>query len=190
MRGSLVARDLRFIVDFNPAAVAAYRLIGYRGAEKTEDALVPSGADLASGQSITALYEIIPVGAKDGKRLVGVADWQPAGAPEHSGDKLLFARLTYRLPGETRRVDRQMLVSDDGSALDAMPDDFRFAAAVAACGLLLDRAPGLEDFRFSDVLELATSSSDFDPDGRRAEFLGLVKQAALVAGEVVDGVRG
>lgn len=181
--GSLVAQDVRLQVRFNPGAVHAYRLIGYRGAEQGQHAIVPRGADLANGQAITALYEIVPVGAGGDASLADRADWKAAGARESLGSNLLEASVIYRLPGESRQVRREMVVSDNGRELETMPDDFRFAAAVAACGMLLDRAPGLEDYQFSDVLDLAASSMGRDLDGRRSEFLGLVKRAALVAGE-------
>jgi hypothetical protein len=176
----LVARDLRLVLDFNPSRVAAFRLVGNRGAVPAAGA-DPSGTTLVAGDVATVLYEIIPVGAEP---VAAAGGWTTAGDGDGSHDgQLLAAQVRYQVPGRLTRSDQQVLVGDEPLPWEAMPEDFRFAAAVAACGLLLERAPGLGGLRFHDVHRLAATAVGHDPDGRRAEFLGLVKQAARIAGE-------
>lgn len=177
---SLAVRDLRLLVDFNPTLVSAYRLVGYGGSEPLSESsnLGPlRGADLLAGQSITAIYEIVPTGQmKPGRAERDKIRWQKTGTANRgrAPDELLAARINYRLPARDREFKEQTFVhlNQPGAALPN--DEFEFAAAVAACALLLDRAPGMQHYRLEDALALAQSNLGPDPDGRRAEFVRLL----------------
>jgi len=176
-----VARDVRLVMDFNPTRISAFRLIGYKGGGSSPRLVELQGVDLARGQSATALYEVIPVSAAGSWQGGG---WQEAVAgPLDPSSHLLAARVVYRRPGHPEPTDFQVVVPDSDPWMGEVSSDFRFAAAVAACGMILDHSPGIGNYRFDDVLELASTSLDHDPDGRRAEFVALVKHAASMARE-------
>lgn len=177
---SIAVSDLRLLLDFNPSLVSAYRLVGYGGTEPIADQppFGPlRGADLLAGQSITAIYEIVPAGQlKPARADREKARWQKTGTATfgHASDELLAARINYRLPGRTREFNEQTVVRLNESKSPLAQDDFEFSAAVAACALLLERAPGMQHYRMEDALALAQSNVGSDPDGRRAEFIRLL----------------
>lgn len=172
--------DLRLMLDFNPSLVSAYRLVGYGGSDPesaTSRSGTRRGADLLAGQSITAIYEIVPAGKKaSGRGERGQTRWQSTGraGPDRSNDELLATRLSYRLPGRDKTFEEQTVVSVNDSRTGLPRGDFEFSAAVAACALILDRAPGMQHYRIEDALALARSSMGNDPDGRRSEFVRLL----------------
>ncbi|MFM7181691.1 MAG: YfbK domain-containing protein [Verrucomicrobiales bacterium] len=177
---SLAVRDLRLLIDFNPSLVSAYRLVGYGGSEP-----IPNqpplgqlrGADLLAGQSITAIYEIVPTGpAKSSWVERDKARWEKTAGVNRgrAPDELLVSRINYRLPGRDKEFKEQTFVHLNDSKTPLPRDDFEFSAAVAACALLLDRAPGMQHYRMEDALALARSNIGPDPDGRRAEFIRLL----------------
>ena len=177
---SIAVSDLRLLLDFNPNLVSAYRLVGYGGSESIpgESTLSPlRGADLLAGQSITAIYEIVPAGQmKPARADREKTRWQKTGSMNRNraSDELLAARINYRLPGRAKQYNEQTIVQLHESSSALPTDDFEFSAAVAACALLLDRAPGMQHYRMEDALALAQSNLGPDPDGRRAEFIRLL----------------
>ncbi len=176
-----VARDVRLVMDFNPTRISAFRLIGYKGGGSSPRLVEVQGVDLMRGQSATVLYEVIPVSAAGSWQGSG---WQETVAgPLDPSSHLLAARVVYRRPGRPEPADCPVVVPDSDPWMGDVSSDFRFAAAVAACGMILDHSPGIGNYRFDDVLELASTSLDHDPDGRRAEFVALVKYAAWMARE-------
>lgn len=177
---SLAVRDLRLLLDFNPSLVSAYRLVGYGGSEPITDEIKINprrGADLLAGQSITAIYEIVPAGkVKSARADRGQTRWQKTGhaSQTRARDELLAARVNYRLPGRAKEIETQTHVSLNDTRSPLARDDFEFSAAIAACALLLDRAPGMQHYRMEDALALAKSNIGSDPDGRRSEFIRLL----------------
>ena len=177
---SLAVSDLRLMLDFNPALVSAYRLVGYGGSESSsgEPSFGPlRGADLLAGQSVTAIYEIVPAGQiKPARAERDKTRWQKTSNARRgrATDELLAARINYRLPGRDKEFKEQTFVHLNDARAPLPRDDFEFSAAVAACALLLDRAPGMQHYRLEDALALAQSHIGRDPDGRRAEFVRLL----------------
>lgn len=175
-----VARDAKAQVEFNPGNVAAWRLIGYEKrlmpAQDFNDDTKDAG-EVGAGQTVTVLYEIVPVGA----RVPGAVDplkYQPTeergsrGVPR--GPELLTVKLRYQRPEGSNSVAKEYPVPDRERELDG---DFRFAAAVAAFGMAL-RDPSWDGGRgFDTALRLAQGSLGEDPGGWRAEFLMLVRKA-------------
>lgn len=173
-----VAKDVKLQVEFNPAQVTAYRLIGYENRrlrdEDFKDDRKDAG-DLGAGHSVTALYEIIPAGASDGAGDVDPLKYQEpksTRAAATSGE-LLTLKLRYKEPDGAQ--SRQLV-----EVLKAGPkppsENFRFAMAVTEFGLLLRDSEFKAGASYDDVVVLAESSLGKDDDGRRAEFLSLVKQ--------------
>jgi Ca-activated chloride channel homolog len=178
-----IAQDVKIQIEFNPARVSEYRLIGYETrALKREDFnndKVDAG-DIGSGHTVTAIYEITPVGAP---KFVDDLRYQkpeaqpapPSGTPGELG----FLKIRYKLPGEeTSKLITTPIAADlERADVQAVPEDVRFSIAVAAFGQLLRGEPYLGAFSFDDVIALAQTARGADPFGYRAEFLNLVRLA-------------
>ncbi len=191
--GSLVtiARDVKVQVDFNPGRVQAYRLIGYTNRalrdQDFNDDRVDAG-EIGAGHSVTALYEIVPVGVAMPDRVDGSKYRRPAqqaADAEAAADlldspELLAVRVRYQPPagGESVRFDTPF--TDAGTGLAESSPDFRFAAAVAGFGMLLRESPHAGTLDWAMVRQLAEPGLAEDPHGDRREFLALVRAAEVV----------
>jgi Ca-activated chloride channel family protein len=183
MGGTLVtiAKDVKVQVEFNPSRVRAYRLIGYENrllrdedfADDTKDA-----GDIGSGHSVTALYEVIPVGVES-DALVREPEplryQEPRPAAPVASDELLSVQVRYKRPEDDRSQLLALPVVDSGDRAESL--DFRFQAAVAEFGLLLRRSPHRGAADFGRVFEAARSSLGQDREGYRSEFVLLVERA-------------
>ncbi len=189
MGGTLVtiAKDVKIQVEFNPSRVAAYRLIGYENrllaAQDFNDDTKDAG-ELGAGHSVTALYEVVPVGAETEVVVPGVDPLRyqrPSAGGAADNEELLFVKLRYKEPTGTESRLLERAVGD----IDAeTSDDFRFSAAVAAWGMLLRSSEHCGDFTLADVSSLARGALGDDPNGYRADFLALLDRARSV--EVLD----
>lgn len=183
-----IAKDVKVQIEFNPAVVAEYRLIGYENRllarEDFNDDRVDAG-DIGAGHSVTALYEIALVGSSgagvDPLRYGGPVEYlEPQETGRHGPDQeFAFIKLRYKAPeGERSRRLEIPLASD---MLHEAPaegsEDFRFAAAVAAFGQLLRGGDYMDSFDYADVLELAQGARGRDAYGYRINFLDLVQIA-------------
>lgn len=185
-----IAHDVKIQVEFNPARVAEYRLIGYetRHLEREDfnNDVVDAG-DIGAGHTVTALYEITPAGSD--ARLIDPLRYRSAvaTAADH-GDEIAFVRLRYKRPGEqeSRLIERAVRGADAVARLDDASADFRFAAAVAGFGQLLRGGGGggryTGDFDYADVVRLARAARGDDAFGYRGEFVSLAGTAAALAG--------
>ncbi|MGD2133450.1 MAG: VWA domain-containing protein [Maricaulaceae bacterium] len=184
MAGALfpIANDVKIQVEFNPARVAEYRLIGYETRmlrrEDFNNDQVDAG-EIGAGHEVTAVYEIAAPDS-DGRR---IEESRYAAQPELSGvygDEIGFLRVRYKLPGEdeSRLIEQPITHADQGYAsIDEAPQETRWVAAVAAYGQLLRRDPYTGEFDFGDVIELAQSARGEDAFGYRAEFVQLARLA-------------
>ncbi|WDI32746.1 VWA domain-containing protein [Hyphococcus flavus] len=178
-----IAKDLKFQVEFNPAVVAEYRLIGYEtrllNREDFNNDQIDAG-DIGSGHTVTALYELALVGSD--ARLIDELRYQPAPAAVGSADEFAFVRLRYKLPdeNESRLIEQVVPSSDAYEGLAAAPRDARFAAAVAAFGQKLQRAGYTDDYSYDAIVDLAQDAKGDDPFGYRAEFVNLVRAASKI----------
>ncbi|WP_337660336.1 vWA domain-containing protein [Anderseniella sp. Alg231-50] len=181
-----IAKDVKLQLEFNPATVSEYRLIGYEtrllNREDFNNDKVDAG-DIGAGHSVTALYEITPAGAEG--RLVDDLRYQTESAkPEaDSADEYAFMKIRYKLPDS----DTSTLItapvtkgSQAASVAQASPDD-RFAASVAAFGQVLRGGRYTGSFSYDDVVALAQSAKGEDRFGYRAEFINLVRLARSAA---------
>lgn len=173
-----IADDVKVQVEFNPAAVAEYRLIGYETrALRREDFnndRVDAG-EIGAGLSVTALYEVTPVGSDAALTdpLRYGDDSQSAG----SAEELAFLRLRYKEPGDSQSklVDQPI-----ANAVTDGDNDARFAAAIAGFGELLRESPYIEDWSFGDAAALAAANRGEDNWGYRSEALRLIRQAGAL----------
>ena len=190
-----IARDVKIQIEFNPAVVAEYRLIGYENRvmsrEDFSNDRVDAG-DIGAGHSVTALYEIALVDGGQRRleplRYAERRNTDPSRAGNH--DEIAFLRLRYKLPESdtSRLIERPVLAGNMIGKLAEPSDDFRFAAAVAAFGQSLRGGRYLEGFSLDDTAELARGARGEDRYDYRGEFLRLVELArALQSGNRGQG---
>jgi Ca-activated chloride channel homolog len=180
--GSLfpIADDVKIQVEFNPAQVSEYRLIGYEtrmlAREDFNNDQVDAG-EVGSGASVTALYEIARVGAAPSSDPLRYGSARPAAAPSA---ELAFLKVRYKLPGGTESVlmQRPITRADVSDSLAAAPESTRWALAVAAFGQKLRGDPWISaDFGWQEVIDLAQGARGTDEFGLRAEFVKLARGA-------------
>jgi Ca-activated chloride channel family protein len=177
-----IAKDVKFQVEFNPSRVSEYRLIGYEtrllNREDFNNDKVDAG-DIGAGHTVTALYEIVPVGSNG--HLMDPLRYGKA-TPVAQGDKtgeIAFLRMRYKLPnGSTSQlIERPITDADTFASLAQAPDDMRFSIAVAGFGQLLRNDPYMKNFGYKDILALADNAKGRDTFGYRSEFVQLVRAA-------------
>jgi Ca-activated chloride channel homolog len=185
-----VAKDVKAQIEFNPATVSEYRLIGYETrALNTQDFnndRIDAG-DIGSGHTVTAIYEITPAGSPaqlvDDLRYAPAADTasdEPAtDAAGPASDEYAFLKLRYKLPDEdtSTRITVPVTTALETPSIEDLPDDYRFAASVAAFGQKLRHDVQVDGYGYGDIVELANSARGADPFGYRSEFVNLVRLA-------------
>ncbi len=179
-----IAKDVKIQVEFNPAAVEAYRLIGYENRVlKNEDFNddTKDAGELGAGHSVTALYEIVPAGTKSGTGgSVDPLKYQARMVKEES-DELLTVKFRYKAAdGDTSRLIVQAL---DNEPSDELSENFRFSAAVAGFGMLLRESAHKGELSWDQVIEMARDARGRDREGYRAEFVRLVERAQLLSAD-------
>ncbi len=182
-----IAKDVKIQVEFNPAKVQAYRLIGYENRMLAAEDFNDDGKDageLGSGHTVTALYEIIPAGVKDDfTKAIGPLKYQSNNrqVTRADSDEIITIKLRYKKPdGDISQLITHT-VMDDQLSIDKTSDNYRFAAAVAEFGLLLRDSEFKQQATYSQVISLAKSAKGRDDNGYRAEFIQLVQAATSLA---------
>jgi len=183
-----IAKDVKIQVEFNPATVAEYRLVGYEtrllNRDDFDNDRVDAG-DVGSGQSVTALYEIVPVG---GPRAIGDLRYsstaqrrvaQPVLASEYG-----FVKIRYKAPDSdiSKLITTPVTKANEVASFDAAGTDQRFSVAVAAFGQKLRDEDATDKLSFDRIAEIASAARGADPYGYRAEFLSLVRLASSLQG--------
>jgi Ca-activated chloride channel family protein len=194
MNGTLVtiAKDVKIQIEFNPAQVSQYRLVGYekrllRSKDFNNDA--KDAGEIGAGHTVTALYEIVPQGGESRDGVEGLKYQPSALRPQRVGNavsrELLTLKLRYKEPaGNTSRL-LEFAVTDTGAGYERASTDFRFAAAVASFGMLLQESEFKGSSTYGGVRELAQSAKGADEAGYRAEFITLVEKAQALQGGMV-----
>ena len=183
-----IAKDVKIQVEWNPAEVAAYRLVGYENRrlehrdfnDDTKDA-----GEIGAGHTVTALYEIVPAGQGVGPEVDPLV-YQSTDAALTSKAKtgeLMTVKLRYKQPSGSKSKLLTVPVEDGDGTLERSSEDFRWAAAVAEMGLLLRGSKWRGKASWSQTHALAQGAIGKDPQGRRAEMLELVRKAAALSGE-------
>ncbi|MEW9805175.1 von Willebrand factor type A domain-containing protein [Mesorhizobium sp. ZMM04-5] len=184
-----IAKDVKIQVEFNPAAVSEYRLIGYEtralAREDFNNDRVDAG-EIGSGHSVTAIYEVTPKGSPaetmDPLRY-GEASTQNGGVA--NADEYAFVKIRYKLPAKdvSTLIEAPVTKANEVASFDAAGADQRFSVAVAAFGQKLRGADQTASFGYDRIAGIASAARGADPYGYRAEFLSLVRLAsALDAG--------
>lgn len=191
-----VAKDVKLQVEFNPAKVAAYRLLGYEDrlmAKEDFNNDAKLGGDMGVGHVVTALYEVIPVGVKDNfSNSVDPLKYQPTQATsiKNASDEIATVKFRYKEPdGEVSKLE-SVVVVDKPEAAAKTSNDFKFAAAVAEYGLLLRNSQYKQHADFDQLISMAKAAKGEDENGYRAEFIrmaestkNLMKSKAVVVAD-------
>jgi Ca-activated chloride channel family protein len=181
-----IAKDVKLQIEFNPSKVKAYRLIGYENRMlKSEDFNNDNkdAGELGSGHTVTALYEIIPMGVNSEFDKIDELKYQTTKVePSTSKSKeLMTVKFRYKKPDE--EVSNLIIHSlvDNQVMLNKTSDDFRWSASVAAFGMLLRESEYIKDFSYDQVVQLAQSAKGEDKEGYRIEFINMAKSFGSTA---------
>ncbi len=169
-----IAKDVKLQVEFNPALVDSYRLIGYENRKmdnKDFDDDKKDAGELGAGHTVTALYEIVP--AKDAAPTTGLKYQDKDMSAAAKSGELLTLKLRYKAPdSDTSQLLSQSLKDRDATWQNST-DNFRWSAAVALFGMLLRDSEFSGDGTYAQVLSMARQAKGDDPDGLRQEFIDM-----------------
>jgi len=179
-----IAKDVKLQIEFNPAYVKAYRLIGYENRvleDRDFNDDKKDAGELGSGRKVTALYEIIPSDSKDDIDEIDSLKYQKTIPQTNSSSgEMMTIKFRYKDPqgGKSKLIVHPLLA---GTTVTMNSDDFRFASAVAEFGMILrdSQFKGTSDYK--QILALARGSKGTDVEGYRAEFIRLVETAEILA---------
>lgn len=193
-----IAKDVKIQLEFNPAVVAEYRLIGYENrALKREDFnndKIDAG-EIGAGHTVTALYEVTlnnsQARAVDPLRYASFKSTKQNSSEIHSNE-LAYLRLRYKEPTDTKSklIEQVIKTSDIETQLANTSNRYRFSASVAGFGQLLRGGKYIEGFSYHDVLELARKSRGDDAFGYRGEFISLVNLARSLSTQSLSSQPG
>ncbi len=174
-----IANDVKIQVEFNPATVAEYRLIGYetralRREDFNNDKI--DAGEIGAGHSVTAIYEVTPVGSP--AVLNDPLRFAPQPSADTGSDELAFLRLRYKEPSEDIS---QLIELSVVPGMGRADEDVRFAAAIAGFGQLLKNGAYTGDWTYADALSLAEANAGDDPFGYRREAMTLMRLAQSLA---------
>jgi Ca-activated chloride channel family protein len=181
-----IAKDVKLQIEFNPAKVKAYRLIGYENRVlKNEDFNndKKDAGDLGSGHTVTALYEIIPVGVESEFYKIDELKYQTTKIEPSAQrtEELMTVKFRYKNPDKD--VSKLIVhpLMDSQVALAKTSENFRWSASVAAFGMMLRESEYCKNFSYDQVVNLAQGSKGEDAEGYRIEFIKMVKSLGAVA---------
>jgi Ca-activated chloride channel homolog len=183
-----IAKDVKIQVEFNPGRIAEYRLIGYetRLLDRSDfnNDRVDAG-DIGSGHTVTAIYEVTLAGSQG--RMIDPLRYPQGGAapatPAAATGEYAFVKVRYKLPSESTShlISHPVTEADVVQDFARLPEDLRFAAAVAGAGQLLKRDAYIKDFTFDAAIEIATNARGADQYGYRNEFVQMLRAAKSAA---------
>ncbi len=190
-----MAKDVKFQVEFNPARVASYRLIGYENrtlaARDFNDDKKDAG-EIGAGHTVTALYEVIPVGEPSVKAQVDPLKYQVAqtlvATPNQNPGELLTLKIRYKKPSAETSEKITVTTQDSLAPFEAASTDFRFSAAVAAFSMVLSGSAQRGNSSLVLAERLAKGALGNDVHGDRKGFLGMVQKAAAFSRPLVSQV--
>ncbi len=180
-----IAKDVKLQLEFNPAKVQAYRLVGYENrilqSEDFNNDRKDAG-ELGSGHTVTALYEVIPVGVKSDVYNIDDLKYQkPTLKTGGPSDELLTIKLRYKKPDSDVSKLITHPLKDSQKSFESTSNNFRWAAAVAGFGMMLRDSEYIVDLSYERVAEIAQSARGKDEEGYRAEFVNMVRSFSLVS---------
>lgn len=183
-----IAKDVKFQIEFNPARVKGYRLVGYENRllndEDFNDDKKDAG-EMGAGHTVTALYEVIPAGSDESLKSIDPLKYQSSSETRKATEEvradlsaeLMTLKLRYKKPDGNTSTKVEIPVKGNVLDLEETSDNFRFSAAIAEFGLILRNSQYKEDASMEHVIAMAKNSRGEDEEGYRSEFLKLVKLA-------------
>ncbi len=178
-----LAKDVKIQVEFNPARVGAYRLIGYENRaladEDFNDDTIDAG-EIGVGHTVTALYEILPAKSNDIPSVDALKYQKVVHESTEYSNELLTVKLRYKPLASDTSLYLEKSVLDNDQSLRATSEDFRFAAAVAAYGMELRGSEYISGYSYTKILGLAKGAKGEDIEGYRAEFIRLLELSELL----------
>jgi Ca-activated chloride channel family protein len=181
-----IAKDVKIQVEFNPRRVSSYRLIGYEdrlmAKEDFNDDAKQAGV-IGAGHAVTALYELVPVGVSESKPGVDPLKYQTPSQPSTNADsdELLTVKIRSKEPEKDKSVLSEFSVKESKEKFNNASQDFRFAASVAAFGMVLRDSPFKGNADLERALEWAKSGKGEDRHGYRQEFIRLIHRAISIS---------
>jgi Ca-activated chloride channel family protein len=179
-----IAKDVKIQVEFNPAKVESFRLIGYENrvmAHRDFNDDRKDAGEIGAGHHVTALYELVPAAGGSPATTSKSLKYQKTTQTTVPSDEALTVRVRYKRPdGEQSQLVERGLV-DAGSDLAQASEDMKLAAAAAGFGMLLRESPHKGNFTYPALLELAEPLVSHDPEGYRHEFVEMIKKARELA---------
>jgi len=182
-----VAKDVKLQIEFNPAKVQAYRLLGYEDRMLNKEDFnndKKDAGDMGSGHTVTALYEIIPAGVKDEfANSVDPLKYQKATPSPvvNNSDEMMTIKFRYKINDSAASKMEYVTIKDQPKEFKSTTADFRFAAAVAEFGMLLRDSQFKQASTYDQVIGIAKASKSADDEGYRSEFVRLAESAKLLA---------
>ncbi|MES2410316.1 MAG: von Willebrand factor type A domain-containing protein [Bacteroidota bacterium] len=180
-KGSMfaIAKDVKIQIEFNPAHVASYRLIGYENRKLNPEDFKNDAIDageLGSGHTVTALYEIIPVGveSKFYNEPTDLKYTKTKETPTKFNDELATVKFRYKKPDGDKSIEMIRVIEDKSNEMANSSNDLKFSSAVAWFGLKLRDSKFVSNKSMSDIKKLAKEGLAFDDQGYRAEFIRLM----------------
>jgi Ca-activated chloride channel family protein len=173
-----IAKDVKIQVEFNPVEVQAYRLVGYENRLLNDEDFTDDTKDageLGSGHTVTAIYEIIPVGVKSPFIKDIPLKYQETKTVNSNNSEIATIKFRYKKPEEGKSLEFAHIIENEAFALEECSDNLRFASSVAMFGMLLRDSEYKNISTYEEVIKLASAARGKDEDGYRAEFIRLVK---------------
>ncbi|GAB5527214.1 MAG: VWA domain-containing protein [Roseivirga sp.] len=180
-----IAKDVKIQVEFNPATVQAYRLIGYENRKLNDEDFnndKKDAGELGAGHTVTALYEIIPVGVKNDFKPLDDLKYQKTEPRKVSGNTtdLMTVKLRYKKPDGDKSILLEQVVKKETVSLTRSSQNLKWSAAVAGFGMLLRDSDFKGELKYRDVIALARSAKGADDQGYRSELIKLMETAELL----------
>jgi len=182
-----IAKDVKIQVEFNPAFVQAYRLVGYENRMLNEEDFkddTKDAGELGSGHTVTALYEIIPVGIKSKfTKDVDSLKYQRTAktTAEESSTEIATVKMRYKKPDGDTSIELQQTIGHKNQLITEASENIKFSTAVAMFGMILRDSEFKGNSKLTDVINLADQAREDDKEGYKAEFVRLVKSSLSLA---------
>ncbi len=173
-----IAKDVKLQVEFNPAKVKAYRLVGYENRMLNDEDFnddTKDAGEMGAGHTVTALYEIIPVGVES-EFLPDVDELKYQSNKMKNSKDIVNVKVRYKQPLGNKSVKFEVPVKNSKSNFNETSDNYRFSASVALFGMLLRDSKYVSHGDYSTVLQMAKEGKGLDKAGYRAEFIELVNK--------------
>ncbi|GLB52571.1 hypothetical protein NBRC110019_16110 [Neptunitalea chrysea] len=175
-----IAKDVKIQIEFNPAKVAQYRLIGYENRKLNNEDFnddTKDAGEIGSGHTVTALYEIVPVGKENSTSTDYKYLQTSISETAYKGNELATVKFRYKAPNSDTSSLLEQIIKDNNTELSKTSDNFRFSAAVAEFGLLLRDSKFKGSANYPQLLELAKGAKGKDEYGYRIGFITMAESS-------------